>query len=370
MKIVRKLLTPAELQPVGTRYHVDCNCIQRTVDDGATWTDAPGEDPRHAAPWRLPPIIADDPKCQAAANMVELVHGSVDRFVSSAGVAQAATTMLDLWLLAVGPVGWIIDLIVIAAEGFFAIGTVAIELTFTSTVYDELECIFYCNIGDDGQCSAEQLSSILDDIHALGDGVIDGVMDLLLNTWGEVGLSNAGAVGSATADCSGCGCAWCYPLDFTVQDYGLVLSALNGGTWVSGAGWRTTDTSVSGDRTLMQGTISLGFDIDITKAAIVYDWTSSLCGTGCSTSGSVWGYGLTDPYEYNTTAGDPCTTPEGTDLIQHLFDPATIGKLVIDFQTSFTCFGGEATVKRINLFGTDPDSLAALIAAFGAAECI
>lgn len=206
MKIVRKLLTPDELQSPGTRYDVDCNCIQRTVD-GATWRDAPGDDPRHADSWRLPPIVADDPRCQAAANMADLVKQTIDRFVTTAGVASASTGMLDLWLLAVGPVGWVIDLIVILAESLFAIGIVAIELTFTSTVYDELKCIFYCHIDVDGQCSTTQLSSILDDIHALGDGVIDGVMDNLLNTWGEVGLSNAGALGDITdGDCSACEC--------------------------------------------------------------------------------------------------------------------------------------------------------------------
>lgn len=204
MKIVRKLLTDAEVTPPGTRYDVDCNCIQRTVDGGDTWTDSPGDDPRLADGWRLPTRTSADPQCDAAANMVDLVHQTIDDAVSQASVWGAATSLLDLWLLAVGPVGWVVDLIVIACEAFFFIGLEAIDLTFTDAVYDDLLCIFFCGCDSTGKVDAASMAEILSAIDDLGDVIISGVMYAILNTWGPVGLSNAGAVGEEVGDCSAC----------------------------------------------------------------------------------------------------------------------------------------------------------------------
>ncbi len=214
MKIVRKLLTATEISPADQRWDETCDCPQTTPDNGTTWNDAPGLDTRHADNYRNPALTTADPQCDAAANMVAQVRASVDLIVSRGSLVGAASSLLALWLLAVGPVGWLIDLLVIGLEALLAIGVIAIDAAFTEGVYDDLLCIFYCNSDVDGQISAEQFANILTAIDGM-DSVVNATLDVFFNVWGEVGLSNAGSTGSETGDCSGCtSCDQCYEWGF------------------------------------------------------------------------------------------------------------------------------------------------------------
>jgi len=313
MKVVRKLLTPDELSPANIRYDADCNCIQQTYDGGETWVDNPGADPRHSDTYRIPPIVADDPKCQAAANMTQFTRDTINRFLIATGVAQAATSLLDLWLVAVGPVGWVIDLIIIACEGLFAIGTSAIAIAFSDDIYNQLECIFYNNIGDDGQVSAAQLDTISADISAIGDSVVNDVMAFLLNTWGEIGLSNAGAKGDAAADCGRCQ-GHCFVLDFTLTDgtdLGVYASG-GSGTWESGVGWK--GNAAGSDFSNI--TLVWPFGVTLVCQYIEMTFTKT---TGGGVDDVNRFYALNPVIAYNNTVvGSETTNPSGTNVTKLL----------------------------------------------------
>jgi len=366
MFIIRKRLGEEEFNPPGTRYIVGTDTFQQYI--AGEWVDMPGLDPRTNPAYLLPARTGSTRRCDAAANMTAKVESIVTFYVSSGEIALTASSVLAVILIFFPPIALIAGILWAIADLIVGLGVSTVASAFSGSVYDDLTCYFDCAADGDGQLDPTGYNQVISNIHSNHSGVVSTVLDAVFNSLGWVGLNNAGATGEETGDCGDCECEWCYPLDFRVQDYDLALSGLNGGTWVSGEGWEATNTSVSGTRTLLQGTITLPSGIAITKAAIVYDWVRSGC-TSSGTSGSLWGYGTTDAYEHTTTAGNPVTTPEGTGLIQHLEVADTINKIVIDFQTSYTCYGGSTTVHHINLFGTDSASYDALVAAYGDATC-
>jgi hypothetical protein len=145
--------------------------------------------------------------------MVALVRSSVDKFLAGTTAVGVTTAFVDLWLIFVGPIGWIVGKIITAVAALLTIGSAAINSAFTETVYDDLLCIFYENMDADGQVSAAQFADILTAIDGL-DSVVNATMDLFFNVWGEVGLSNAGASGSETGECNCGGC------EISFGDYG------------------------------------------------------------------------------------------------------------------------------------------------------
>jgi len=210
LRVLRKQLNPGEVYPVNQRYNSGTDTVQYTPDGGTTWQDAPQFDPRHSAGYQKPPNMAGDPKCQAAANMTAFIKSVVDQVVAVVDGAAGATALITLLVGAfveLGPFGILVDLVVGLAAILFEAGASALSAAFTSEVYDQLSCIFYCNIGDDGLVSADQLSSIQTQIDGDIGGLVGDVLDAMLFLMGEVGLSNAGSQGTAAYDCSGCDCS-------------------------------------------------------------------------------------------------------------------------------------------------------------------
>lgn len=208
----------------GILYDADTDTITRTLDGGTTYTDAPQLDPRHSDSFRYPPNTASDPRCQSAANMVRWISDLIDQVVlvvDEAGTAEGLIAIMLPFLVELGPFGVLIDLVLALAFLLFSAGATAISAAFTSTVYDDMLCIFYCGVEDDGTVTATGLGLIKARIDAEIGGLVATVMDGMLFLMGEVGLSNAGATGDAPADCSGCAsCDWVYEWDFTTGNLG------------------------------------------------------------------------------------------------------------------------------------------------------
>jgi len=240
MGIVRKLLTPDEVAAANTRYDSDCDCVQVTTDGGTTWTDAPGLNPRSQPAYRLPARGGADPRCDAAANMQDKLKSFVAQDVAGLAQFQLATALIGIVLIFLPEAGIIFDLFIAVAEAIITIGADAIEGAFTDAQWAIVLCILYCDIGSDGTVSSSQLSTIISDIETQCDSVVYDVLSLHLQMIGEVGLTNAGASGDVTGDCSSCECAWCYTIDFTVSDGGFTPAAWGGSpaaAWTSGVGW-------------------------------------------------------------------------------------------------------------------------------------
>jgi len=213
IQIIRKKLDPAEVGGANTRYNDDCDCIQTTPDDGTTWNDNPGLDPRHNAALQLPPRGGADPQCDAAANMRAQLEKFINTILTVATQGAGASAILGVLIFFMPAVAILWTLALEIMGGLLTIGQSTINAAFTSGVYDQLECIFYCHIGGDGTCSAAQLAAIEEQIGTDIGGVVQAVMALYLSILGEVGLTNSGAIGAETGDCSGCDCGWCLRWD-------------------------------------------------------------------------------------------------------------------------------------------------------------
>lgn len=193
----------------GLIYDSDSDTVRRSIDGGETYFDTPELDPRHGDGFRYPPNTAEDQKCQAAANMTRYISDLISEVilvVDTAGTAEGLVAILLPFLIELGPFGILIDLVLGLAFILFAAGATAISAAFTSGVYDQLTCIFYCNISADGTVSAAQLAQIQAQIASDIGGLVQTVLDSMFFLMGEVGLSNAGAIGDAPADCSSCDC--------------------------------------------------------------------------------------------------------------------------------------------------------------------
>lgn len=210
MMVVRKRLSSTEIS--NPDFRIEDDVVQQTGDGGVTWVDSPANDVRHAPAWRLPPVVADDQKCQAAANMTRFLvlwFEELLPILSAAGSGWALLSTLILLFVVLGPFALVVIMLDVAAT-LLGIGATAIGAAFTTEVFDQLTCIFYCNIGEDGQVSAEQLASINSDVDDQIGGIAATVLHLIFALVGEVGVSNWGARGDAPADCSGCDCGWVY----------------------------------------------------------------------------------------------------------------------------------------------------------------
>lgn len=236
IQIVRKKLDAAEVGGANTRYDDDCDCTQTTPDGGTTWIDNPGIDPRHSAALQLPPLTTSDPRCDAAHSMRQQLEKFINTVVTVATQGAGASAILGVLAVFMPEIAILWLLCTEIMGGLLSIGQSVINAAFTTPIYDQLECIFYCHIDADGICSADALSAIGTQIASDIGGVVQAVMALYLGLTGEVGLTNSGAIGTDAGDCSGCDCSTCYTWLFEDYDGGWV-PYISRGAWVLTQGW-------------------------------------------------------------------------------------------------------------------------------------
>lgn len=240
MKIIRKRLYEGEGLPTNVRYSEDCDCVEITFDGGETWVEREEFDPRHGSGYRAPPLDTSDPRCDAAAGMVFAIEDSVNVALGAASIIDAANAFFALITVFNPGFGILMKILILLAEFMFAIGTAALTLAFDNDAYDLLTCIFYDEIGEDGQMSQAQLEAINTRVCAEMDVTVCAVVGFLLNTYGSVTFSNAGALAGQTGDCSDCDDLWCYDEDFLVDEWSWV-DTVSGGShlaqWVLGVGF-------------------------------------------------------------------------------------------------------------------------------------
>jgi len=234
--LVRKKLTADEFSTPFLRYNPDCDCVQFTPDGGETWFDQPVNDPRTSDSYRLPP---GDDQCRAAEGMTALVRAIVDQRLATDSDIQLAGEILGL--IAFIP-GFNVLWALILALAAFAV-TIAkdiLEAAFTEDTYDAIRCIFFCNIGADGQMSQDQFDAAYADLITL-DTIARTWVQSVMTTFGPVGLSDAGVKLEAAADCDSCDCGWCFEFDFTAGDGDWAPVSISGtdfAVYTAGVGWQ------------------------------------------------------------------------------------------------------------------------------------
>lgn len=251
MQVIRKRLDQTDVTPENLRWNEDCDCVQQTPDNGTTWVDSPSQDPRTSTIFQVPPRTDGDPQCDSAAQMKARVKNMLDAVIASSSILQAINGVVGIVAVFMFDFGIIVEAIWAIVSAIFSIGTTVLDAALTDPVYDALQCIFFCRISTDGSCDQDQYDAILSDVALLIGGVAGDAITLALSSIGTVGLSNAGALGEITGDCSGCECEWCVTWDFTISDGSADGWVINGqGEYVDGEGYRGTFISSVSQRAL------------------------------------------------------------------------------------------------------------------------
>lgn len=288
MKFVRRRISPDAVQPPNTRYDETCDCVQTRASETSPWVDNPAADPRHADSFRLPPRESADPKCDASEAMIQHFKAAVDAFLTSANILLFVNSIVVLVAIFFPAIALFSRGIFLVAEALLTIGTSVVDAAMTEEVYDQIKCILYCNIGEDGQMSAAQLADIQSQIDSEIGGTPNLVFDLFAGLWGEVQWSNAGAVGEYTGDCEDCECchdlAGCFVWDFQGTGLQLGWSLYANGRWETNPsfyGWWMTcvggigsdaRSSIIQDFPSDQHAIFTSIEVDIQAVANPVDW--------------------------------------------------------------------------------------------------
>ncbi len=291
MTVIRSRLSPSDFSDTSYRYNSDCDCVQYTPDGGTTWRDAPGNDPRHAPQFLLPPVGGSNQQCDAAANKNKWLKDFIDSLTNALIIGGIAATLVNTALEFVDllfPGAALLELLIEFADTTFGVGAAALEAAFTSDQYDLLECIFYCHSESDGKVTASELSDIEAAVTAQLNTTAALIVNLILQIQGENGVSNAGAIGSETGDCTGCDCGWCWHDDLTTTEGSFTASpgSYSSG-WVegfvngAGCGTDATYTYLDMSRSLPDGVYTkIFFTIELTKGVICEANTNLMHVTG------------------------------------------------------------------------------------------
>lgn len=238
MQILRKLLSANEVSSTKQRYNSTTDEIEYTPDDGTTWNSDPGSDPRRNDAYRLPARTGTDPRCDAAANIVEWTRAGLAEISTAVGAGSAIIFLVTMFLALIftGPFALFILLITDLATLLYGLGQTAIDAALTTAFYDYLLCLLYCNLDADGQMSHDGYLAVQTGLDVWGGNAGDAV-GRLYEISGEVGLSNSGTAGAETDDCTDCFC--CEFVALVTQDYGTIAN-------VEDNNWLATATFLEG----------------------------------------------------------------------------------------------------------------------------
>lgn len=223
---------------------IENGVYQESDDGGITWHDAPTHDPRNAIP-RIPPIPppeTDGAKCAYADSVVNhFKEGFIDLLEEGQTVEEIGAIITSIAEAVfgplTGPIGWIVPAIFAIATAIVAFGITEVEAEFTTEFWNDLRCLIFNNMNDDGSFTNDQVSAIY-------DGLSGGTLALIIvHSWiaalGATGLTNAArlAMGSTSADCSGCGTGCFDTWNFYDGDAGTTITKTSA-EWVIAAAIR------------------------------------------------------------------------------------------------------------------------------------
>lgn len=204
MPIIRRKLDVNTVYPANMRYDEGTDTVQSNVN--GDWIDNPEADPRHQT--TLPPRITANPACDAAQSVVDAIKSQVDGTVDAIDNGKTAFTIAGI-ILSVFTFGTFAVFVTIAlgiADAMLGFGTTAIEAALTSTAYETLRCILFCQMDSQGRITADDLadiqSQVTDQIGGIGATIINSMLALA----GEGGINNLASTGTSTGDCDDCDC--------------------------------------------------------------------------------------------------------------------------------------------------------------------
>jgi len=207
VKIIRKNLSEADLLPPGTRYDEPTDTVQ--TFDGTSWIDTPERDPRNIDSY--PPPATADPRCDGAARMsafLEEIVGSIIDGVD-AEKSDAEIALIVLGVLALIPFINLLYILVASLIGaLIIVGSTWLHDAFDTFVWDDLTCLIYARLNENGFITDGGLEWLRADISAeFGVDPASVLLDILVFV-GRGGLNDAAALRTETGDCSACPTTW------------------------------------------------------------------------------------------------------------------------------------------------------------------
>jgi len=219
-------------QPTRTRINPETGAYEVSYDDGATWEADPGADPRESG-LRWPPNPGDpgdEKKCAAANSIIgfleETQQGELAQLEASADIADMVAALIGVAAaigLAFGAVpGAILGLFALVVNQFGHMIAGDFESQFSETTWDDLLCILYCQMDEDGGFNNAGWIQIKADVKSWGT-YAGFWLENHINLFGVVGLTNAGRAnypGSRECDCP---CNDCSSLENWDVIFGTIL---------------------------------------------------------------------------------------------------------------------------------------------------
>lgn len=199
--------------PIRWRYSED-GVLQRSLNAGGTWVDAPEYDTRNYSPI-FPPIAGDDgddKKCLAAAGAAQLIKEQVGSQITDDMTRYTLGDLISDWVAV-----WLEStdllkmLLTVITNQIFALVLSALVPALTDEVYEQLQCVLYCNMADDGSFNTAQWEEAREDTQEQISGIAGLFLQHLIYVLGPVGLTNVSRAGgvSGEVDCSECDCEGC-----------------------------------------------------------------------------------------------------------------------------------------------------------------
>jgi len=198
---------------------------QRSTDGGVTWVNAPEYHYTNTSTTSPNPNDVGIPtsQCKAADSVVVTINDQIIQALDESAAAQAILEFIAVILLAfldaatVGALTIAMPALGAAIVGF---GIGATKAAFTSTVLNQFRCMIFCRMNSSTSIDAAGISGLLADIDSGFTGIVQVVLHQMVQAAGAVGITNMmrTSAGSASADCSGCGCGDCTNL----ADWGIM----------------------------------------------------------------------------------------------------------------------------------------------------
>jgi hypothetical protein len=369
MPIIRRQLKPSDVYPDDIRYNSDTDTVQRNIN--GVWQDSPESDPRTQT--TLPTRDTADPRCDGAQSIADAIENQISQILTAIDNAQTVATIagLVLGLFSFGVFAIFINIALAIAGYMLDAGTAAIEAALPPSAYEDLACILYCHMDNNGRINKGDMANIQSEVTDQVGGLGATILNDMLSLAGEGGLNNLAAVGTSTGDCDECACAtvWCKYWDFAADAGSWDAKALGAGifgTLVPGQ-WNGTDAvdTISSPDLAHHGVyLSRIFATrTVTHINVVYDLTKgfidSVGGSGFRlSSGDIFTGSVLKNVAFSTLVN-------GTNLSQDWTGSVSAEEIQLwlfssrDNSAPYT-YGGLANIKAIlmegegsNPFGTD-----------------
>jgi hypothetical protein len=174
--------------------------------DGTTWYEYPDGVAEQFGQREPDFPTGVDKACIAARSIVSVLRGNYNQIrdaLAEGAAIFALMALISAFVLVFVTVGAAIPLVLALVAEIYAIGSAGITNNLTDSLWDNIECLIYERIGDDGLLSTDEFASFRDAVLSLGDA--GTILSLLIDIYGPVGLNNmVTSAGITTCDTEPC----------------------------------------------------------------------------------------------------------------------------------------------------------------------